>query len=460
MKKYKKLLGNSVIFAIGNLGSKFISFLLLPLYTYTMSTSSFGTADLVQTTISLALPIISLNVFDGVLRFAMDKDESKSEVFTTGLQLTLVGSAVTLIAGVIVQFVWNSLGLIFSLILIAQAIQSLFSQYIKAIGEVRLFAINGIFLTFCTAIFDILFLVVFHQGLSGYLIALLFANILSDIFLWHLANLRKASNIRLHSTTMLKRLIAYSTPLIPNSIAWWTTSAISRYFILAFIGTAGNGLFAVANRIPSLLNVVNTVFFQSWQLSAIEEFESKDSADFYATVFRYYSQIMFFGTACILFILKPLMTIIVNHNYFSAWKYIPILLISVVFSSFSSFFGQFYIAARRTGGVLITTIFGALINIALNIILVPSFGLMGAAISSAVSYLVLWIIRVYDTRKILKIRLQSSEMLANLIVISIQITGLLIQHGNGLSLIVGAALMISILINAQSVIKLYQQRRT
>jgi len=459
MGKYKKLVGNSFIFAVGNLGSKFISFLLLPLYTYTLTTSAYGTADLIQTTINLLLPIISLNVFDGVLRFAMDKNESKSEVFTTGFQLTIIGSAISLFLGVTFQVFWGHNAFLLVLILLVQAFQSLFSQYLKAIGNVKLFAVNGILLSVVTALLDVMLLWVFHLGLFGFLIVLIIANVVSDWFLWKRGKLSEVLRIRTVSREMVQRLIGYSAPLIPNTIAWWTTSTISRYFIAFFVGASGNGLFAVANRIPSLLNVFNTIFFQSWQLSAIEEFGSEQSSKFYSNVFKYYSQVMFFGTSGILLILKPIMRIIVSPNFYTAWKFVPLLLVSVVFSSFSSFYGQYYIAAKRTTGVLVTTVVGAAVNIGLNFVLIPRFGLLGASVSAATSYIILWILRLFQTQKIIRTTLDMPVLIGNLVVIVAQIFAL--YHWTDISgvLLQIPLVLISLIVNFRTVIDMLRKRR-
>ncbi|MCE2197920.1 hypothetical protein GPX82_02235 [Streptococcus thermophilus] len=75
MNKYKKLLSNSLVFTIGNLVSKLLVFLLVPLYTYAMTPQEYGMADLYQTTASILLPLITMNIFDATLRFAMEKSQ-------------------------------------------------------------------------------------------------------------------------------------------------------------------------------------------------------------------------------------------------------------------------------------------------------------------------------------------------------------------------------------------------
>lgn len=91
MDKYKKLASNTIIFAIGTFSSKILSFLLMPFVTRMMTTGSYGAADLIQQTGNVIIPIAFLCVNSAALRFSMDKAERKSDVFTVGVRVTLVG---------------------------------------------------------------------------------------------------------------------------------------------------------------------------------------------------------------------------------------------------------------------------------------------------------------------------------------------------------------------------------
>ena len=95
MSKYKKLVGNSFIFAVGNLGSKLISFVLVPLYTYYLTTKEYGQVDLVTTTVSLMIPIVSGGISVAVLRFALDKEVDKKSVVTNATVIALIGILLT-----------------------------------------------------------------------------------------------------------------------------------------------------------------------------------------------------------------------------------------------------------------------------------------------------------------------------------------------------------------------------
>lgn len=425
MNQYKKLLNNSFIFAIGNLGSKLITFFLLPLYTMKLSKSEFGITDLAQTTIQLILPIITLSIYDAVLRFCMDKEEDNTAILSEGFLITLFSSIVMLLSCLILNYFFYIPYLFYiCLLTIVQSFQTLFSQYIKAIGQVKEFAINGIILSFFTALFSIIFLYFFDFKIVGFFSALVISNIFSCIYLVVKGSIFFDIRIKKNRKSNLKKMLSFSVPLIPNSIAWWLTNAVNRYFILYFLGTIANGIFAVANKIPMLLSVLNSIFFQAWQMSAIEEYNSKNVKFFYSRTFSIYSQFLFVSTSLILIILKPLIALMVESSYYEAWKYVPLLLLTVLYSSFSGFFGQNYIAAKNTFGIFTTTVVGSLINISGNLLLTAHLGLYGVGLSSAISFFILWIIRIISTKKFVSVDINLKNIVLNHIILFIQIFGL------------------------------------
>lgn len=423
MNTYKKLLGNSVIFAIGNLGSKFISIILVPLYTYYLSTSEYGMIDVVTVTTNMLLPIISLSIYEAVLRFVMDKNHQKDEVFTNALMLTISGSIITLLTYPILNYLGildGLLGYMF-IILVLQAFNSLFAQFVRAIGELKIYSLNGILMTIATAVMNIILLVIFKMGISGYFLSTVIGILISSVFLLFFTKMYKCISINKLNKHLAKKMLVYCIPLIPNSLMWWIVNSSNRYFILFFEGTSANGIFAVANKIPSILSILCTIFFQAWQLSAIEEFNSKDKSKFYSEVFSYFSMITFIVSSGILMGLKYIMKFVVSPEFYLSWQFVPLLLVSVIFSGFSSFLGTNYIAAKQTNGVFKTSIIGGILNILSSLILIPSVGINGASISAMISFFVIWVLRVYDTKQFINMILNIKSLFINLLLIFIQI---------------------------------------
>lgn len=416
MNKYRKLLGNSLIFAIGNLGSKLIVVFLLPIYTRYLTTGEYGAVDLLTTTTNMLAPIISLSIYDAVLRYVLDKKYVDVTLLSNGVIVTLIGIA---IAAIFTFFNIPNVGYLW-IILSLQSFQTLFSQYARGVGKVKLYAVNGIVQTLVTCVAAIILLVYFRLGLVGYFWAVIIANLFSVIFLFVTLHLADKIKMNKFDFSLLKKMLYYSIPLIPNSFAWWLSNASSRYFILYFLSIQINGLFAVANKIPSLLSMLNTIFFQSWQLSAIEEYEDRNDETFYSKVFAYYSQLLFLATSVLLLCLKPILRIAVASEFYTSWLYVPPLLFANIYSSFSSFLGTSYIAAEKTTGVLFTTAIGAILNVVLNFVFIPSFGGIGAGLASMLSFLLIWLIRQKDTQKLIHLTIDLRNMAFNHLVLFLQ----------------------------------------
>ncbi|MFS7426360.1 hypothetical protein CKN96_12415 [Carnobacterium maltaromaticum] len=388
-----------------------------------MTTSDYGMVDILTTTVNMLLPIISLSVFDAVLRFTMDRETDNKKVFTNAVLITFVGSLIVIFSYPLIlklNIFPSNLPYLYS-ILILQSYQSLFAQYIRATGKIKIYAANGILTAIITAIVNVFLLVFLNLGIKGYLISMIIATLASVLFLVLNIQITKCFALSKIDTEVIKKLLTFSIPLMPNAMMWWVVNASNRYFILFFIGTSVNGLFAVANKIPSLLSIIQSIFFQAWQMSAIEEFDSGDKSKFYSNIFEIFSVIMIIGTSFILVILKRIMYYLVAPNFFSSWELVPFLLMGILFSSFSSFLGTNYIAAKKTKGVLKTSLVGAIVNVVCCFIFIPWIGANGAGIATMISFFSIWIIRYFDTKKFIKMEINFKKLLINSTIIFTQI---------------------------------------
>lgn len=448
MNSYKKLFNNSIVFAIGNLGTKLIIFFLVPLYTYYLTKSEFGTVDLLTTTLSCLIPIFTLSIFDSVLRFAMDEKYDKQVVLINSLVVTVIGFIFSLIIYPIFMKIlpFGDFILYFYLLLFVQSINATLTQYVRAIGMVKLFAISGIINALVLLTSNIFFLALFNMGIVGYLISIVIANVVSVIFVSIKGKIQYELALNKINIKLTKEMLIYSIPLIPNALMWWIMGFSDRYIITCFLGLSANGMYAVANKIPSVLNIVNSIFFQAWQMSAIEEVNSEDKSQFYSNVFNMFSIVMLISTSVLLVFLKFIMGFFVADNFFESWRYVPFLLLGVVFSSFSGFLGTNYIAAKKTSGVFKTSVIGAFINIIANITLIPIVGINGATIGTALSFFTIWLLRIRDTKKFVNIKINAVKITLTLFILLIQI-GVLYQSPRFEPLLQGILLTSIISIN-------------
>lgn len=405
MSKYSKLAKNTAIFFIANFGSKVLTFLLVRFYTELLSTEEYGVIDLLNTTASLAYPIVTLCITEAVLRFSIDDTDNRRKILTNGLLVTMLGNMVFVLSTPVFlridDFAENVVWLY--LLTLSNSLYAIITHFSRGIGKTKLFAISGLTHTALQIGLNILFLLGFSWGVKGYLISSVLANVVTCIFVFVSGKLHIYifKNI---DKKYLKQMLVYAIPLIPNSVFWWIMQSSDRYMITYMLSPAENGLYAVANKIPTLITTMSSIFFQAWQLSSVEESNSKDKSHFYTKVFEALSMVLILAASFIMVVLQPLYKILTEETYHDGWTCTPFLLCAMVYSCYSSFLGTNYVAMKKTNGVFLTTVVGASINIGLNLIFIPVLGIDGAALATFISFFVTWLSRLVGTRKFAKIK--------------------------------------------------------
>ena len=280
------------------------------------------------------------------------------------------------------------------------------SQFLRAIGKVKLFTIDNVIQTLSILILNILLLVQFQMGVSGYMLGYILGNLISFVFGLFAGRLWKFFSFSQMSKKMFLEMLRFSIPLIPNTICWWISSSTDRLMIIAWIGTAANGLYSVAHKIPSVLSVVVNIFVQAWQISANEEFGQKGSSEFYSEIFEVLSAFCFVGASLMILCSKIEIRLITNSEYYDAWPIMSALIMGMTFFSFAQFLGTIYTANKKTAMAFITNLIAAVVNVVLNIFMIGRYGAVGAAIGTSISYFVLWITRIITTDKIIHLKIK------------------------------------------------------
>jgi len=400
MNKYKKLFSDTMIFGIGNFATKFIYFFLMPIYTLSLTPEEYGLADLLNNLLYLLMPILTLSISDAVFRFVLDKNSDVSKVFANGITVLLfsyiVAFLVTFVVSLFMPFgyVWW-----FLVLFIVESLKLFLAQYVRGLGYVKIFAVNGILCAAFLLLSTCIFLFQCKLGVNGYLYSFIVADIVSIIylrlkmnrFLWHICWSLNCS--------MLNPMLRYSIPLTPNMLSWWITNVSARYVIVAFCGLDMAGLFAGASKIPTLINVATTVFQQSWQYASVKEYEGANESLFYTKVFQLYSLfIILFGSVVLAF-LPFISKFVLMGEFYEAWIYTPLLVFSAILGGYSIFFGTFYAVVKVNKNAMYSTMIGAFVNLVCMFIFIPLWGIVGALVANVLSYLVIVIVRVYDSRK-------------------------------------------------------------
>ena len=457
MSKFGQLIKNIGLLTVGNFATKLLSFFLVPLYTNVLTTGEYGTYDLVTTTVGVLVPILTLNIYEAVLRFAMDEEADKRVLATIGVRYCLFSS---LFVGLLLLIVVNiNSGLInsntsffFWLIYIVQTFSNLTSCFARGFGYIKEISIGGVLSSASTLLLNILFLLPLHLGLKGYFLANIIGPLVQVVYLGITTHL--LSSVRLFRSYKRKesQLVDYSRPLIINNISWWINNLSDRYIVVLFCGVAQNGIYSVASKIPTILNVFQQIFNQAWSLSSTKEFDSDDSDGFFAKTYRTYNCFMTILCSGIILLDIPLAKILYAKEFFAAWKYVPWLTIGILFGSLVGVLEGIFIAVKDSKTPAKCTAAGAITNIILNFILVPYFGALGASISTAVCYIEIWILRYVYSKQYITLRINLIRDVISYAVIIFQAMVLLLFSGAWLPEVISFVILVLLYKNDISII--------
>lgn len=425
MGKYKYLIKNIGLLTLSNFATKLLSFFLVPLYTNILTTGEYGTYDLFSTTSSVLLPILTLNIQDATLRFALDKKYDRNAIVTISLRYlllsnTIVGVVLLILNSFKVNPIINDYGIFFFLMFIAQSITGIVTSYIRGIDKIADLSVTSVVCSAVTIFLNILFLVLFKWRLVGYFLANIIGPLVQCIILMFRGNMFKDFHITKDYSIQQREMIVYSIPMIANALAWWVNNASDRYVVVFFCGLAANGIYSVASKIPSILNVFQTIFNQAWSLSAVKDFDPNDESGFFANTYKVYNCLMTVLCSAIIISDKFLAKFLYAKNFYIAWKYVPWLTIAILFGALSGYIGGFFTAVKDSKAYAKSTMIGAISNVVLNLIFTPIIGPLGAAIATTVCYVIVWLIRYIQSKKYITIKINFRRDVISYLVLALQ----------------------------------------
>ena len=415
--KYKNLVSNTLILGLGVFASKFLVFLMMPLYTGILSPGEYNLADLISQAANLIMPLACIGITDGVFRFTLDGERNRKSVLSSGLAILLCVGALFVALSPLISLIdyFSSYSLLIAAYVISANLHSLCAQYVRACNRTKLFAVQGILNTALVIALNVLLLVVFKLGVLGYVLSVVISDFLISIFLLVVGGVAKDIDPREIKKETVTSLVKYSVPMIPATIFWWITSVSDRYMVTFMRSELESGLYTAAYKIPTMLALVSNVFIEAWQYSAVSEKEGREK--FFGKVFEYYQAIIFVASGAMIALSQIFIIVLCADSYYEAWRFIPVLTISAVFSGFTAFFGSIYLVKKKSVLTFVTSMTGAIVNIALNLLLIPELGAQGAAIATTVSYATVFVIRAINTRKYVRFSLHTVRMLINLLIL-------------------------------------------
>ena len=425
MSKKTALMKNTIIIFCGKVCTQLISFFLLPLYTGYLATKDYGIVDLITTYVTLIVPIITLELEMSIFRYLVDsRDEDKEtkKLMSNNFYVLLIALSIFTLAYIIVThfFKFDFRWLILIDIIIC-TLSGNFLQISRGMGRTIDYSISCIITGAFTIVSNIFLIAVLRLGAMGMIISMALANGLGALYLFVRLKLYKLINFKLVDKKLIKEMYRYSIPLVPNGVSWWIVNVSDRTIISFVLGTAANGLYAVSNKFPTILSSLLGIFNLSWSESAALHINRPDRDEFFSdisnTVTKLFTSLGVGMIACMPFVFP----LLINSKYNEAFNQIPILVLGAVFNVVICLYSAVYIAKKMTKQVATVSIWGAIVNILVNVLFIKHIGLYAASISTAISYFIMMIYRHIDLKKYINIKYEKGLVIKTILIFTFSI---------------------------------------
>lgn len=406
MEREKKLFKNTIILFIGTFIPSFTSIITLPLYTSYLTKVEYGTYDLLTILISIFVPIVTFQIQQAAFRYIIDSKQENIKFIISNTYFFIIP---ILSIGIVILYlglykISNQVRLLICIYICLETLMNVTRQIVRGLGDTKNFSISAIVNAFSNMVFAVVFLFIFRLGLNGLLLSLSLSIFISFFCLFKSVNIFENVRIQYLDIKLIKRLLNYSFPLVPNMISMWIVNLSDRMVITWMMGLEATAIYAIANKIPNLFSKAYNTFNMAWQESASLEVNKDDTAEYYSKIMNGIYDFVFSIMALIIGFMPLIFKILINSSYDEAYYQMPILMLATLFSCINAFYGGIYIGIKETKKVGVSTFWASVLNLTLNIIFIKQFGLFAASLSTLISFLISLIYRAIDIQKRIKLK--------------------------------------------------------
>jgi len=446
MTQNKALAKNTIILAIGQFVPKIIAMITLPIITKAFSTEEFGLYDLVISFASLFLPLMTLMIQQAVFRFIIgEKDEQKCKSYITSafVLIGIISTVFLIIAGVIGWFItpqYLDLFILAIILYFSESVYDLLGQVARGYGKNVIFSTSTIVYSAFNMMLLLILTLFRAVNMYSVLVILTISYLLATIFSCYKLKIKKLVNLKTVSKSSIKEMLKYSIPIVPSSISMWIVNLSDRAIITYFLGSALNGIYAAATKIPNLLVTFYNAFNLAWTEIAAKSIDDKESPSYYsALINNMYT--FFIGSIIILITFSPILfNILIDEKFHEGYLQMPILFLGIMMSCFVSFYGAIYIALKKTKQVGVSSAVGAVLNAVINILCIEKIGLYAASFSTVISFFIILLYRIFEIRKYIDIKYNLKNIMIGIIILGVVIFNY--YYSNTLTFVINIIIMI------------------
>lgn len=398
MNKFKLFISNFVIYGLGGIISKIIPLIMVPIVTRIMPDASyFGISDLSNTVIQFGSAFAIMGMYDAMYRmfFERDEEEYQKAVCSTALVFTLLTSFVIFLLmllgrNLIAKYFFSdpqytNVVYLSAIATLVGATNSIISAPTRMQNKRKVFLIAntlGPLISYAVAI---------PMLLAGYyIIALPLSAVISAVTMetaFGVMN-RQWFSLRKWDFRLLKQLLVIAVPLLPNFLIYWVFNSCDKVMITNMIGIEAAGIYSVGSKLGHCSQLIYTAFAGGWQFFAFSTMKESDQVKTNSLIFEYLGILSFAATFFICAWSYGIYRVLFVEEYLSGYIVAPYLFLAPLLQMlFQVACNQFLVIKKTWPNMLILSA-GAVINVIINLVLIPVLGIEGAAIATLMGYVV------------------------------------------------------------------------
>lgn len=398
MEQEKKLFSGTVLVGLSAAFGKILSLFLLPFFTVKMSPSAFGIAEIFISTAVLLVPLFSLYAPQATFRFL-----ARGERGAVRAGARLLGGGLLLLTCTIPLLWWfqalRPYRYLLYFYVCASLLRSFLAHILRAEGRFGVFALQQSFCALLTALLQVFFLTATSLGATGYLLGIVLGDLISFLVLlfYFWGHQGKGGH---PDRALYGKMLRFSLPLMPAALLWWGMGAMEKYFLLYYHGEASMGLYAVAGRFPALISFAAGIFMEVWHYAALQGEKGEEGALF-GRIYALVLPLVITAGAMVSVFSPFLIKGVLAASYGEATRAVGLLSLGAVCGGLASFLDSVYSLRLSSVYSMLTALAATVCNFVLCFLLVPRFGIVGAAMSGALSFALLFALRLWHTAHLL-----------------------------------------------------------
>ncbi len=384
-----------IFYFLGTFSTKLLQFLFIPLYTIYIETSDFGYFNLVMSLVALSVPLLYQSVWEGVLRFAIEKQNDKMTILSTTSSYCLV---LTTIYSIVFLLITKTFRMQYGTLILMMALGQMGVSYwqfsARALNENKLYSISTVANAAVTITLNFVLIVVLKWGLM----ALFLSNTVGSLVMiaileFRLHLLRNAVTGGLN-LSLLRDILKYSFPLSINALSWWLITSCNSLVISQRIGIDQNGIYSIASRFGAIMTLVTSVVNMAWLEESFRIYGNKESDEYFNNVFDLLTRVTLSGVSLLIPVTYVFYSLFVFGGYSRGVGLTPIVYLNAAFATFASYLGSGFLARKESNVIFQTTLLAGIISTGGGYVVAPIFGLMGVVVTSLIGSIFMYAIRI------------------------------------------------------------------